>query len=153
MTESAGMTLIVGQLNALTEFTSTGSTPNVAIAKWQLLSKGFSAYYAILRPGPHMRPRISMRMRDNAYRTVIEVWYRYKDDGTTLTNLIGLCNTITARFDKYPKLGDSGGTIRIAEIDEEGEVKQWPEGADTPQWLVRELYVDWKEESNPSYAE
>ena len=153
MTESAGMTLIAALVNGLSNFTSTGSTPNITIADWSVLNKGFSNHYAILRPGPTERPRISMRMRDTQYRTIIEVWQQYVNDGTTVVSVIGNADAIAAQIDKYRKLGDTGGTIRESDVSGFGEVRTWPADANTPTWLVREVYVDWKEESTPAYAE
>jgi len=154
MTEAAGMTLIVAQVNAVSGFASTGANLNITIAKWGILNTGNSDHYAIIRPGPTERPRISFRIRDSAYRTIIEVWQRYKDDGSTLTNLIGYVNAIAAQIDKYRKLADTTGTIRDAQVSEFSDVtEQWRGNADGPSWLKREIYVDWNEESNVNYAE
>lgn len=154
MTESAGITLIETQVDAVTGFNKTGASANVAIAKWGILNKGFSDHYAIIKPGPVERPRITMRIRDNSYRTIVEVWQRYKDDGTTLTTLLGHCDAIAARLDKYPYLADTTNAIRVSDVSGFSEVtEQWTNNADGPSWLKREIYVDWKEESNVSYSE
>ena len=154
MTESAGMTLIETQIDAVTGFDKTGAAANITIAKWKILNDGKADHYAIIKPGPTERPRITMRIRDNMYRTVIEVWQRYKVDGASLTALLGYCDAIAARLDKYPHLGDTGDTIRTSDVSGFGEVtEQWTNTGDGPSWLKREIYVDWKEESNVSYAE
>lgn len=152
MTESAGLTLIETQVKAVTGF--NGTPTNVSISKWGILNSGISDHYAVIRPGPAERPRLTMRIRDQQYRTVIEVWQRYKDDGTTLTSLLTHVNNITARLDKYRKLADTTGTIRNADASSLGDVtEQWRDNADGPSWLKREINVDWTEETNVTYAE
>lgn len=150
MTESAGMTLIETQVKAVSGFDST----NVVIAKWGLLNSGKKAFYAIIRPGPASRPRSAFGIRDNIYRTIIEVWQRYKNDGSTLTDLTGHVDAITARIDQYRKLADGTNTVRDAEASGLGEVtEQWRNKGDGPSWLKREIFVDWTEESKVTYAE
>lgn len=150
MTESAGMTLIETQVKACTNFDAN----NVSIAKWGILNSGKKRHYAIIRPGPATRPRAAFHIRDNAYRTVVEVWVRYKDDGSTLTTLLGLVDEITARIDQYRKLADTTGTIRDAEANELSEVmEQWRNNRDGPAWLRRDVFIDWTEESKVTYAE
>ena len=154
MTESAGLTLIETQVNAVNGFASTGTAENIAIAKWGILNTGKSDHYAIITPGPTERLRISFGFVDNGYRTIIEVWQRYKDDGTTLTTLIGYVDAIAARLDQYRQLADTTNKIRDAQVSGFSEVtEQWRNNADGPSWLKRDIYVDWKEESNVSYQE
>lgn len=151
MTESAGLTLIQTQVQAVSGFNTAG---NVTISKWGILNSGKADHYAIIKPGMVERPRITMRTRDIDYRTVIEVWQRYKDDGTTLTTLLGYVDAIAARLDKYRKLADTTGAIRDAEVSGYSEVtEQWRDNADGPSWLKRDVYVDWKAETTPTYAE
>jgi len=154
MTESAGLTLIETMINAVSGFDSTGSAENIAIAKWGILNSGRSDHYAIIVPGVMNRPRSTLRTRDSQYRTNVEVWQRYKDDGTTVTSLLGHVNNILAQLDKYRKLGDTTGAIRNSDAIEVSEVtEQWRENADGPSWVRRTIYIDWVEESTPTYAE
>ena len=154
MAETAGLTLIQNLINALSAFSKTGTGRNITIAKWGILNSGNADHYAIIKPGPTERPRISFRFRDNAYRTIIEVWQRFKNDGDTMTTLMDYVNTIAAQLDKYRKLADATGTIRDAEVSGFGAItEQWRDNADGPAWLMREIFVDWKEESNVSLQE
>jgi hypothetical protein len=149
MSESAGLTLISTQVQAATGFSSS----NVDIADWKLLNSGKSDHYAIIRPGPTERPQLTMRTVDNRYRTVIEVWQRYKDDGTTLTSLLGYVDAITARLDPRRKLVDTTGTIRDANITGYSEVtEQWNKDGG-PSWLKRDILLDWLEEEVITYVE
>lgn len=149
MSESAGLTLISAQVQLATGFSSS----NVAISKWGILNSGKSDHYAIIKPGRSPRTQLTFSVKDNEYQTVIEVWQRYKDDGTSLTNLIGHVDNITTRLDKYRKLADTTGTIRDANVSEYSEVKeQWTKDGGIS-WLSRDVIVTWQEEEQISYAE
>lgn len=150
MSESAGITLLETQVKAVTGFGSS----NVAVANWKLLNKGAAANYAILRPGPASRRHETFATVGSAYRSVIEVWQRYNADGSTLTSLLGYCDAIINRLDQYRKLADTTTTLLDANVTGMGEVtEQWVNHGDGPSWLKREIYVDWTEEDNVSYAE
>lgn len=149
MSESAGLTLISTQIQSTTGFSSS----NVAIAKWGLLNSGKSDHYAILKPGRSPRTQLTFTIKDDEYRTVIEVWQRYKDDGTSLTTLLGHVENIVDRIDKYRKLADTTGSIRDANVTELGEVvERWTKDGGVG-WLSRDVVVTWQEEENISYAE
>lgn len=149
MTESAGITLIYTQVIAATGFTSS----NVTIAEWGILNSGKSDHYAIIKPGAANRPPLSFNVRDNEYRTVIEVWQRYKDDGTPLVTLLGHVDNIIARLDPRRKLVDTTGTVRDANVSGMSEVtEQWTKDGGVS-WLKREVYLDWIEEESVSYVE
>jgi len=150
MTESAVLTLLSTQVQAVSGFSSS----NVAVMKWGLLNSGKSDHYAILKPGAMERPRISFRTRDNAPQAIVEVWQRYKDDGTSATSLLGYADAIAARIDQYRKLADTTNTLRNAEAIGMSEVtEQWRDNADGPSWLKRDIYVAYQQETTPSYAE
>ena len=150
MTESAGLTLIQTQVVALSAFTAA----NVSIAEWGFLNSGNSDHYAIIRPGPTERSEISFGFIDNGYQTIVEVWQRFKNDGTTLTTLLGHVDNIAGQIDKYRKLADTTGKIRSAQVSGFSEVtEQWRNNADGPGWLKRDIVIDWKEEFNVNRAE
>lgn len=154
MSESAGLTLIETIVDGVSGFNKSGSTQNVTISKWGILNSGRSDHYAIIVPGSVNRPRLTFRIRDSQYRTNIEVWQRYKDDGDSLTSLLGHVANIVAEIDKYRFLGDTTGALRNADVIELSEVtEQWRNKGDGTSWLKREIYIDWQEESNVSYAE
>ena len=149
MSESAGITLLKTQVQSATGFSSA----NVDIADWKLLNTGASDHYAIINPGAVNRPPLSFSVRDNEYRTIVQVWQRYKDDGTTLTNLLGHVDNITARIDQYRKLVDTTKTLRDANVTGYSEVlEQWNKGGGL-EWLRRDIFVDWVEEEAITYAE
>jgi hypothetical protein len=149
MSESAGLTLISAQVQASTGFSSA----NVDIGDWKLLNKGTSDHYAIIRPGPTTRTALTLSVKDTQYRTIVEVWQRYKDDGATMTNLLGHVDNITTRIDAYRKLADTTKTLRDANITGYGEVmEKWTRDGGV-MWLERDIYIDWMEEEAVTYAE
>ena len=151
MSETAGMTLISTIVKKINGFDSA----NVKVAEWGILNSGAARVYAIIRPGPATRPRASFGVRENNYQTVIEVWYRFIDDGSSVTGLLGYVDLVAAEVDKYPELGDATGTIRrSAEAAGLGEMsEQWRENGDGPSWLKRDVMVNWTQESEVTYAE
>ena len=151
MTESAGMTLIATIIKKVDGF----DKKNVVIAEWGILNSGNARAYAIIRPGPATRPRIGFGVTANEYRTIVEVWYGFEDDGETVTGLLDQVNLLTAKLDQYPELADTTDTIqRSAEPVALGEMtEQWRNKGDGPSWLKREIFVDWTQESEVSYAE
>ena len=149
MSETAGLTLIKTQVQATSGFSSA----NVDTADWKLLNTGASDHYAILRPGPTERPQVTGRIVANNYRTIIEVWQRYKDDGTTLTTLLDYVDAITARLDPRRKLIDTTNTVRDANVTGYSEVMQkWTKDGGVS-WLERDITVDWIEEEVITYVE
>lgn len=149
MSESAGITLLAAQVAAATGFTSA----NVTIMKWGILNQGKSDHYAILKPGSTSRTALTFRMKDNVYQTIVEVWQRYKDDGTSGTTLLTHVDNVTARIDQYRKLADTTSAIRDANIIGYSELKeQWTKDGGIS-WISRDVIVEWQEEELVAYAE
>ena len=149
MSESAGLTLIETQVKAVSNF----SADNVSIAKWGILNRGKSNHYAIIRPGKVTRTGLTFTVKDSDYQTIIEVWQRYKDDGSSITDLLGHVDNITTRLDQYRKIADTTKTIRNMDAVEYSEVKeQWNKDGGVS-WLSRDIIVQWQEEEAVTYAE
>jgi len=146
MSESAGLTLIQTLVKTATGFTGTGTSTNVSIGKWGIRNSGASDHYAIIKPGPTNRPQLSFTKKDNLYRTIVQVWQRYKDDGTTLTNLLGYVDNITTKIDATPKLGDTTATIRDANATGYSDVFEMVNNDGGIDWLRRDIFIDWIEE-------
>lgn len=157
MTYIAGETLIKTQIQAVTGFTNTTDKVNVVRGdKWTVLNSGRSDHYAVLRQGTSVREWSTLRQVTTVWRTVIEVVQRVTTD--TMENnydaLLGYADSITARLDQYRKLADTTGLLRDANVTGGGEVKGiWVNQGDMPSWLMKEIYVDWTEESNVTFAE
>lgn len=126
-------------------------TSNTSRGNWGVLNAGKAPRYVILKPGEHQREMIAFNTRQETWQTVIEVWQRYKDDGDSLTDLETAVNAIVDAIDQYPRLGDTGGTVRLGEITAVREVIQSP--ADGPAWLMAALVGVTHEEKTISYAE
>lgn len=150
MSESAGLTLLAVQIKALTSF----DADNTSICKWGILNSGRNDHYVIIRPGPAAITGLTFATKDRTYRTIVEVWQRYIDDGSSVTDLLGYCEQIVNRIDEYRKLADTTAALRDANVIEMGEVtEQWRNNADGPAWLKRDLIVEWHEEAEVDYAE
>ena len=150
MSEHTGIDLLAVQVKACTGF----DRYNVSLSNWKVLNSGNSDHYAIIRPGPATRTASALTAKQNTYRTVIEVWQRYVDDGTTLTALLDWVDVIVARLDSYRKLADTTGELRDANVTALGDVtEQWREKGNGPSWLRREIVVEWVEEEVITYAE
>lgn len=148
MSYQSGEALVLTQLRNVSGFTSD----NTARGKWNLLNSGKSDHYGIIKPGAF---RLSDRSQiGTIWRTIIQVWYRYKDDGTTLENLEALADATILRFRQYRKLGDTTGTISDSTVAEGADVQEmWNKGANGPAWLMWPITVEWSEENHVTYQE
>ena len=145
---SDGEALILTQLQAVSGFSSA----NTSRGKWGLLNDGISRVYGILKPGSFSREQAAMSVNLSTFKTIIQVWYRYKDDDT-LTILESSVASIITRFDQYRKIADTTGTIVEAFINEGREVEEmWTKDGGLS-WLKQDLIVEWQEYDGVFYAE
>ena len=145
---SDGEALILTQLQAVSGFSSA----NTSRGKWGLLNDGVSRVYGILKPGSFSREQAAMSVNLSTFKTIIQVWYRYKDDDT-LTILESSVASIITRFDQYRKIADTTGTIVEAFINEGREVEEmWTKDGGLS-WLKQDLIVEWQEYDGVFYAE
>lgn len=152
MSYSAGEALFLTQLQAMSQFDSGNS----ARGKWNILNSGNSSQYAILKQGTRARRKISPTKRYEVHQTIIQLWQRYVDDGTSYTNLLALIDAVVAALDPYRIMGDTTGGVIQANITSVGEILVGPAptgGGDGPLWLYCELVGEWHEETTINYAE
>ncbi len=145
---SDGEALILTQLQAVSGFSSA----NTSRGKWGILNDGVSRVYGILKPGAFSREQLAMAANVSVFNTIIQVWYRYKDDDT-LTLLESSVASIIARFDQYRKIADTTGTIVEAFVNQGREVEEmWTKDGGLS-WLKQDLIVEWQEHDNVTYSE
>lgn len=150
MSYDAGEALVLTQLQNVTGFSST----NTSRGKFKLLNSGNSDHYGIVMPGETKIDPAGFGIFGNGYDTVIQVWQRYKDDGTSLTNLEALIGPIKTRFQQYRKLADTTDTIVDSAVKAVSPVEEmWKQGADGPSWLRMKVTVHWIEQEKITYAE
>ena len=127
---------------------------NTSRGKWGILDSGKADHYAILKEGAGGSAAfISGSTKERTYRTVVQVWQSYTDDGTSATNLQAYGEAIRNQFDAYRKLGDTSGTIIDAECDEWSEVQEmWVRGGGL-RWLRQDFIVRWREQVSITFAE
>ena len=119
---------------------------NVAQAKWNFLDSGKNDHYAILKHGGMLPERISKKVYVARHVTIIQVWQRYKDDGSTAVSLYGYVGNVLTQIEDNEKLGDTGGIIQNASPAEVGQVEEmWLLGGG-PAWLKQEVSVLWQEQ-------
>ena len=135
--EAAILTLI----QAMPEF----DRRNAARADWKPLNSGASDHYVILKPGAWLNAADSLGGESavTTWRTIIEVWQRWVDDGPTAVALQVLAQKVIEHLERYPSLGGEG---LLAWVAGGSEMQQrWlKEGG--PMWAVWEVYIDWQEE-------
>lgn len=139
------------RLQGMTAF----NTSNSARGKWGILNSGRDDQYAVLKPGERERAASGLggQMMDT-HRTIIQVYQRYKDDGTSMTDLEALVESIVNELDTYPYLGDSGNTVvmgTIVQVREYQEILASDGGG--PILLLAELVGEAHEETSPTLAE
>ena len=151
MTYSAGEALVLTVLQSASGF----SAANTSRGKWGIRNKGTAAFYGIIRPGPFMRDNNSVggKIVQTNWTTVIEVWQRYKEEGTSLTDLEANVAAVIAVFDPKRKLGDTTNTVQDAMITSGADVMEIGEPGQGPNWLKQEVSVVWKEETSVTLAE
>ena len=138
-----GENLIVTVIKAHAKFDVT----NVAQAKWTFLNKGKSDHHAILKSGGTTPVFITPTIYQSEHRTIIEVWQRYKNDGTSATNLYGYVGNVVTQIQDTELLGDAGGIIQNSTVESIGPVMEmWMSGGG-PAWLKQEVTVLWYEQT------
>lgn len=122
----------------------TGYTAgNVTRGKWGVLNTGKAAKYAIIKPGDGARLFETHNMVTENWRTVVQVWHRYRDDGTTLTDLEADVEALLAKIDKNNDLGDTTGYVQYSDAVNVGECQEmWKRGGG-PSWLRQDITISW----------
>jgi hypothetical protein len=129
-------------------------TPNVTRGDWKILNSGNSDHYAILKRGEVSVEWQTMRISTTNYRTIIEVWQRVKDDQASYDALLTYVDDIQTRIEQYRKLADTAETVFDANLTGTGIVtEQWRNSSDGPSWLKIDLYLDWSNQENVTFAE
>lgn len=122
----------LAEIQAMPEFDTTNS----GRGNWKLLSSGNDDHYAILKPGTRSREMLTISRRLDMAQTIIQLWQRYVDDGTSLLSMESLVDATLTALDATHTFGGLAGVID-AEVTEVREMQQVP--GDAPQWLLVEL--------------
>lgn|SRR5574341_209872 len=150
MAYSDGEALILTRLQAVANYDSS----NTARSNWKLLNRGISETVAIVRPGGFVRRWGTTTNPFTRWRTIVEVWQRYKDDSGTTNSLMARAADILTMFDQYRLLGDTTGKVQDSYIVEGREPREmWARGGNGPAWLMQELILEWTEEVQITFAE
>jgi hypothetical protein len=147
-----GEVLIYAQVIQVAGFSAT----NVSRGdKWAILNSGKSDHYAVIRKGEHRREWDSLREQVSIYRTIIEVIQRINDtQEANYDACLEYADAVAARIDQYRKLADTTGLLRDANLTGGSEAKGiWINTGDKPGWIMVDLFVDWQEAENVTFAE
>lgn len=148
MSYLTGEAALLALIQAMPEF----DRRNAARADWKPLSSGASDHYAVLKPGlfTNAQESIGAEATVTTWRTIVEVWQRWVDDGPTAIALQELAQRVIEHLEGYPSLG---GAALLAWVAGGGEMQQRWTKEGGPMWAVWEVYVDWQEERFISVAE
>jgi hypothetical protein len=147
MAYNDGEALIATLLETATGFTSA----NITRGKWGILNSGNSDHYAILRRGGWTQALDTQAVYRVTYRSIIEVWQRLTDDGTSAISLYTHVENVRNHLSPYKLLGGSG--ILDANVVGGGETKEmWTTKGDAPSWLKEEIWLDWSEQDTVTYV-
>jgi len=117
---------------------------------WKMLNQGKAAVYAVLRPGAWVNAQEASVTYHRAWTTVIEVWRRYIDDTRPVTLQTDV-QTVIEHLEKYPTLNGASGVIS-AMISGGGDMQE-RELNNGSLWAVWDIYCEWTEEKQVTYAE
>lgn len=150
MSYSDGEAAILTLIRAMPQF----DDKNAVRDKWRVLTSGAAADYVVLRPGETQeafdyaiglgRARVL-----RSWRTVVEVWTRYIDDGDTAVRLQVLTQAVIDHLERYPTLNGLAGVTNARPVGVSNMLERWTE-QDGPSWAVWEVYFDWQEEASIS---
>lgn len=136
---------------ALLARSTTFNRHNVSRGDWKPLNSGASDHYAVLRPGEWTNmPDALGGDAVTTWRTVVEVWQRWADDGPTVLALQAHVAAAVEYLERYPSLG--GVALMAGVAGGSAMQERWREQGG-PQWAVQEVYLDWQEERFYEFAE
>lgn len=120
-----------------------GFAGSVAQGSWRGLNTGRAAKYAIMTTRPGERVFDTPGSVLERWETIVQIWKRYIDDGSTYTGLGEDVAAVIEMLDQYPHLGDTSGYVEESTAQIEGEVKEmWTRGR-APAWLRQDITVRW----------
>ena len=146
MAYSDGEALLLTVVQSITGFSST----NTSRADWSILNKGTSDHYAILRPGEFSNENLSPTLQQLNWTTVIEIWQKYTDDGTTQTNLYAHDDNMLG-VRAYRVVSDSD-VVLDANLTGGAEPQEMWNSGGGPQWLRWMMTMEWSEQECIDYA-
>jgi hypothetical protein len=142
MSYSAGETLLLTVVKTCTGFSANNSTQG----NYKVLNSGKDDNYAVLHIGNSSFEFETFKQYQARWNTIVEVWQRYTDDGTTLTNLYTHIQNLMTGIQAAIILGDTTGTVINANAIELGDIEEmWARGGG-PGWLRVKMKIQWTEE-------
>lgn len=144
MSYAGGRALILSRLRTLSLYDSSNS----ANGNWNILARGKSDHYVVIRPGPFDNAFHTMAQSRTNWTTTLEVFRRYKDDITTLQSLEGDIQAIVDEFNASNRLGDTSDAVLDAMITSGEDVQE--QMRRKIKWLMWPIQLSWSEENDVS---
>lgn len=149
MSYSTGEALLAGIVAGVTGLSSA----QVRRGDYSALNRGGAAQYAILAQAA--QPETNWQSA--ACYTLdcvcnVEIWQRYKDDGSTYTNLLTLTDAVLAKINTYRRLNDNTGAIITATALPGLPPEEMWNASGGPHWLRIVLPVTWQELVRVTFA-
>ena len=139
--------LVLTELREVSNF----SASNTSRGDWGILAKGTSVRYAVLRPGAFERDFIGTTTSRSSYVTIVELFYRFKDDVASLTGLEADMQAVVDKFDASRQLGDSTDAVLDALVRSGGDVQE--QLRRKIKWLMWPLRLEWSEEQRVTFTD
>lgn len=139
------------RIRAMSQFDSDNSSRG----NWGKVGNGAASQYAILHPGEHAYDLQAMGgNRHTVYQTIIQLYQRYVEEGTTLQNLEILEQAVRDELNQYRLMGDTSGAVVYARVVRSREMiaeRETPDGP--PIWLRIDMVGETLYEESVTLAE
>lgn len=124
-------------------------------AMYGQMSKGPARSYAFLRRGAFKREWLTLTRLQTTWETVIEIWVRNIDPGSTYQTLAQIGQAVVDEFDKYITLNDTAGVqySALARGDEPEIVELRRRWGAKNEYMKQNLTLVWREETTPARAD
>jgi hypothetical protein len=145
-----GEALLLTRVRAVTGYFSSN---NAKRGDWKILNTGKDDLYAIIKQGAgSVEEMVTFGINGVTWQSVIQVWQKYRD-ANSYTNLLTAVDALKDSLVTYPKIGDSTSTIRDAVITSYSDVQEMWTAQGGLEWLRQDVYFQWTEETNVTFAE
>jgi hypothetical protein len=128
------------------------SVANTSRGKWGILNSGTSDHYVVVRQGGWTAEYTTLRTLQTVYRTVVEVWKRYKDDQTTYIELVEHVNDLKVGIEPERLLGGLSGVVDASVKEGSEPAEMWKKGGG-PAWLKQEFIVEWLYQTDVTFTD
>ena len=128
------------------------SASNTSRANWKILDTGRAATYAIITHAGTTTDFFTLACYRDIHTAAVEIWQRYKNDGSTATDLQANVDLVRAKINTYKHGNDSSGMTLDLGTVETGEMEEMWNRSGGPHWLRQTIRITWQELVQPTYV-